>query len=233
MDRISLLPPNASGLEHAGAATAQALTALPVPVRQARDPLQCPVALLPWLAWHHGVDEWDDAWPTDVQRQVIASNYALLQTRGTRAAVVQALKSIGVPVTYQNAFEYGGNPYCFRLLAEIGQGPWTQGNDELLVRQVNRSKATRSKLDALIIARPLGPGATLMAGMIEMADVIVLQAAPPGPIHLPDALALIGGVMVMVDRITLAQPISGLVLVSADIAVGGVILMIDKVEMMQ
>ncbi|MBV1702627.1 MAG: phage tail protein I [Hyphomicrobiales bacterium] len=233
MDRLSLLPPNASALEHAGAATAQALTALPVPVRQARDPMQCPVALLPWLAWHHGVDEWDDAWPIDVQRQVIAGNYALMKTRGTRAAVVQALKSIGVPVTYQNAFEYGGNPYCFRLIAQIGQGVWTQGNDELLVRQVNRAKATRSKLDALIIARPLGPGVTLIAGITEMADVIVLQAAPPGPINLPNAQAVMGGVMVMVDQITMAQPISGVVLVTANIAVGGVILMVDTVEMIQ
>lgn len=233
MDRLSLLPPNASALEHAGAATAQAMTALPVPVRQARAPLQCPIALLPWLAWHHGVDEWDDAWPTDVQRQVIAGNYALMKTRGTRAAVVRSLAALGVPVTYENAFEYGGNPYCFRLLAEIGQTPWTQGQDELLVRQVIRSKATRSHLDALIIARPLGPGTSVIAGVIEMADVIVLQAAPPGPIYLTPARTALGGVLVMVEQIVMAQPISGLVLVTAQIAVGGVTLLIDTVEMMQ
>ena len=154
MDSVSLLPPNATSFEHALAASMQAITALPVPVRAVRDPQQCPLALLPWLAVHHGVDEWDDSWPEAVQRAMIAGSYADKMRRGTRAAVVQAMTALGVPVLYENAFEYGGRPYCFRLTLGLdGQTPWTQPQAALLVRLVNRTKAKRSLLDSVVMTR--------------------------------------------------------------------------------
>ena len=57
---INLLPPNASALERAIAATGAGIDTLPVAVRDVWNPATCPVALLPWLAWALAVDEWDE-----------------------------------------------------------------------------------------------------------------------------------------------------------------------------
>ena len=189
MDSVSLLPPNATSFEHALAASMQAITALPVPVRAVRDPQQCPLALLPWLAVHHGVDEWDDSWPEAVQRAMIAGSYADKMRRGTRAAVVQAMTALGVPVLYENAFEYGGRPYCFRLTLGLdGQTPWTQPQAALLVRLVNRTKAKRSFLDSVVMTRAAPAASRAIAGIMESAISCQLTAPPPGPVVQPAAL---------------------------------------------
>ncbi len=188
MDSVSLLPPNATSFEHAAAASMQAITELPVPVKAVRDPLQCPAALLPWLAVHHGVDEWDDTWPEAVQRAVIAGSYQDKMRRGTRAAVVQAMTALGVPVTYENAFEYGGRAYCFRLTLGLdGQTPWTQPQAALLVRLVNKTKAKRSFLDSVVMTRATPASQRAIAGIMESAIFCRLTAPTPGPVVQPPA----------------------------------------------
>ncbi|MCG7536490.1 phage tail protein I [Pseudoalteromonas sp. OOF1S-7] len=60
------------------------------------DPMLCPAALLPWLAWAMSVDEWDEAWSETLKRQVIRDAFAVHQYKGTPYALQKALDSLNI-----------------------------------------------------------------------------------------------------------------------------------------
>ncbi|MGV6473534.1 phage tail protein I [Azotobacter vinelandii] len=93
----ALLPPNSTGLERALAEVAALDHLSPETVRRLWNPQTCPASLLPWLAWALSVDFWDDAWPLERQRAVIAGSIAWHRKKGTPWAVKEALAAIGYP----------------------------------------------------------------------------------------------------------------------------------------
>ncbi|KAF1003633.1 MAG: hypothetical protein GAK36_00210 [Pseudomonas sp.] len=88
-----LLPLNASPLERALADVQVA--DLPVPIRELLDPNQCPVALLPYLAWAWSVDRWDPAWDDAVKRKAVAAAFRIHQHKGTIAALRRVIEPLG------------------------------------------------------------------------------------------------------------------------------------------
>lgn len=90
----SLLPPSATALARAITESAAPLGALPV--SRLWDPWACPAAALPALAWALSVDEWDDAWPEEVKRQVCADALPTHARKGTVDSVRQVLRSVGL-----------------------------------------------------------------------------------------------------------------------------------------
>lgn len=86
----TLLPPNSSRLERD---LEQSLSrALPVNLLSLWQPENCPLDLLPWLAWAFSVDEWDSAWPEETKRAVVKESVYIHRHKGTKAAVNRALK---------------------------------------------------------------------------------------------------------------------------------------------
>lgn len=57
-------------------------------------PDACPAALLPWLAWALGVSAWNPDWPEAVRRRAIAGAFADARAGGTRAAILEVLRSL-------------------------------------------------------------------------------------------------------------------------------------------
>jgi phage tail P2-like protein len=91
-----LTPPNATWLEEAMARVIADITNIHIPIAEMKDPMRCPVDLLPFLAWEFNVDDWDSDWPTSLKRTVIASAIETHRYKGTRRAVLTALESVGV-----------------------------------------------------------------------------------------------------------------------------------------
>ncbi|PIE13830.1 MAG: phage tail protein I [Rhodobacterales bacterium] len=93
----NLLPNNATDLERAAAETIfKRLDELPLLIDALWTPAGCPVDLLPYLAWALSVDVWDDRWPEQVKRDVIAAAPQVHRKKGTLCAVETALMAIGV-----------------------------------------------------------------------------------------------------------------------------------------
>lgn len=92
-----LLPPASTRTERALAATTAPdrldITAL----RTLWDPQTCPESHLPWLAWALSVDVWDDSWPLQRRRDVLAGSIAWHRKKGTPWAVEQMLDASGYP----------------------------------------------------------------------------------------------------------------------------------------
>lgn len=161
----SLLPPNSTTLERALEGAIAKGVPLDAPVHVLWDPHNCPVQHLPWLAWAVGVEEWEESWPEEIKRNVIASTPQIRRHRGTVWAVREALRSVGYadaqideglpPLTYDGATLYngvddysGGSRWAlFRVIADIGEDRGVGGDElERLLRLVARAKPVRSVL---------------------------------------------------------------------------------------
>jgi phage tail P2-like protein len=94
----SLLPPSTTANERRLSA---GLSLSPLEIAADRiaalwDADTCPAQCLPALAWALRVDEWSDAWPEEVRRQVCRDAIYLHRRRGTRASIERALRTIGL-----------------------------------------------------------------------------------------------------------------------------------------
>ena len=98
--RPSILPPNATPLEAGADYALGRLGETPVPLGSLWSIADCPEALLPWLAWALGVEEWGHDWPLEVKRATIAAAYDVHRLRGTPAAVKRLLDGIGAVYDY-------------------------------------------------------------------------------------------------------------------------------------
>jgi phage tail P2-like protein len=113
----SLLPSNASAQERALELALARISKADVPIRHLWDPMQCPVSLLPWLAWSLSVDEWDSGWPEAIQRQVIANSIPVHQIKGTVGAIRTALTGLNAEIALTEWWQNGGVPYTAELTA--------------------------------------------------------------------------------------------------------------------
>jgi phage tail P2-like protein len=89
-----LLPPNATRLERALAASTARLEDVPVDLAPLIDPAACPAEILPWLAWGESVDIWDTSWSEATKREAIAQSIELHRRKGTRWAVETVLARV-------------------------------------------------------------------------------------------------------------------------------------------
>lgn len=116
-----LLPPNATPFEIAVDAAIARLGDVDVPIDQLRDPMTCPLQLLPWLAWGLSVDHWNPDWTEARKRSVIAASINVHQHKGTRGSVEDALKSLGAPAIITEWWETSpaGVPGTFALKVRV------------------------------------------------------------------------------------------------------------------
>lgn len=95
MTTKSLLPSSSTKLERALAQATDLDALSPEQIRQLWHPQTCPESHLPWLAWALSVDFWDDEWPLQRKRDVVAGSIAWHRKKGTPWAVEQMLAAAG------------------------------------------------------------------------------------------------------------------------------------------
>jgi phage tail P2-like protein len=97
----SLLYRQAAGLEQAMADTdATRLMALDAEIVLATwSPEDCPIALLPYLAWAMGVNFWNDNWSETTKRSWIAVQWQFKALRGSAAGIEMAIDYAGRDVS--------------------------------------------------------------------------------------------------------------------------------------
>lgn len=110
-----------------------------------------PEALLDILAVDFKVDWYNPNYPLAVKRNVIKSSFKVHKKLGTKGAVAEALSAIYPGSSVQEWFEYGGNPYYFRIIVDVTDQSVELSHDDI-VNAVNIYKSLRSRLenDAII-----------------------------------------------------------------------------------
>ncbi|EIV9541570.1 phage tail protein I, partial [Klebsiella pneumoniae] len=164
----SLLPPSSGNwLRHTEAGTAR-LSAITVALRTLWTPTDCPVDLLPYLAWALSVDRWDKNWPAERKIVAIQKSYWLHRRKGTRAAVRRVVEDMGFSATFAEWFEAGDAPGTFRLevdINEVGLTPKTLSELNRLIddakpvsRHISQMNITSVTLGPVYVGTSLGCG---------------------------------------------------------------------------
>ena len=181
-DRVSLVAPNALPVTRAVDVTDAAQLDAPTEViRTVKDPARAPAALLPWLALERRVtDLWVPGLTVAQQRAVIAAQYGILRRAGTPKGLADALALLGVGATYDEWYEYGGDPYFIRLKAAIGGTmPWTAAVDAQVYRVAVRYKNRRTAIGDYDLTRTMPAGGAALACLLIVEDVLEFPVTAP------------------------------------------------------
>ena len=106
--------------------------------------------LLDILAYDFKVDWWDPGYSLEQKRRLLKSSWQVHKVMGTKAAVEAAASAVYPYARVQEWFEYGGEPYWFRMDVDLPEEEWTQERHVRLMRQVQFYKSLRSHLELII-----------------------------------------------------------------------------------
>jgi len=149
-----LLPSNASTLERNLSKSIARLSDVPMMVRKSWNPDECPVELLPWLAWAFSVDEWDDTWSESAKRGVIKNAAYVHRKKGTLSAIRRAVDPLGYIIKTVEWFEDEpqGVPLSFRIEVTVTETALTETTYNQIVRLVETYKNERSHMSQLLVS---------------------------------------------------------------------------------
>lgn len=155
-----LLPYNATGPERAMANAVSRVSDVPVPVGDVWNPDACPAALLPWLAWALSVDIWDPDWTEPQKRAAVAESIEIHRRKGTVWATRTALSRVLEASAVTEWFEWGGDPYFYRISTTSGlvSAEWFA---DRVMPSIRAAKNVRSWLEFIEVRRELETDLTL------------------------------------------------------------------------
>ncbi len=104
------------------------------------------------LAWQYHVDFYDKDLPIDQKRALVKTSIDVHRHKGTPYAVQTVVTAILEGAKVLEWFEYGGNPYHFKVALITGPMASTETINKL-VKAINLTKNTRSWLDGVEFSR--------------------------------------------------------------------------------
>lgn len=110
---------------------------------------ELPEEVLDILARDLRVDWYEDTYPIDVKRATIRDSVKVHKRLGTKYAVETALGNVFPGSRLEEWFEYGGQPYMFRVSVNAADSERIPNWKEKVRRAIALSKNLRSHLDAL------------------------------------------------------------------------------------
>jgi phage tail P2-like protein len=154
MSSVSLLPGNASQLEHLAAQALAQIQRTPIPLRQLWNPMACPVDLLPYLAWAFSVDRWDSKWTEATKRAAIRAAYYIHSRKGTIGALRRVVEPLGYLIEVVEWFETipEGVPGTFALKVGVLETGITDEMYQELTFLIDDAKPRSRHLTGLAIS---------------------------------------------------------------------------------
>ena len=115
---------------------------------------ELPEAVIDLLAWQWHVDFYEPNMSLETKRQLVRESISWHRLKGTKAAVEKMVQAVFRGGVVTEWFEYGGEPYHFRV--DILSAPQiTAENTARLLNVIDASKNIRSWLDEITYRRDL------------------------------------------------------------------------------
>lgn len=105
---------------------------------------ELPEEMLDILAYDLHVDWYDYTYTLETKRNVLKSSVGIHKKMGTKYAVETALQDVYKTAKVEEWFEYGGEPYTFRVHVAVGNNGLTEGADREIARNMQFYKNIRS-----------------------------------------------------------------------------------------
>lgn len=150
----SLLPTGSTPLEKAASVALAEFMLLPVPLRDLWNPWRCRENLLPYLAWALSVDRWEESWPAQTKRRVIASSFYVHKRKGTIDALRRVVEPLGYLIEVIEWFQSNprGPRGTFRLKVGVLETGITDAMYQELERVIDDAKPLSRHLIGLAIS---------------------------------------------------------------------------------
>ncbi len=132
--------------------------------------------LLDKLAYAMHVDYYDVSYPKPVKINLVKNSKRIHSYQGTKYAIEQILGDFNLFASVEEWFEYGGQPYHFRVTTDASIN--NVEDFEKLVKRINYAKNLRSVLDAIIVIN-ISPLQTYQAMIVTCDDNIELSMQHP------------------------------------------------------
>lgn len=156
----SLLPAHLSELERDLDAAIARIGEVRIPIATLWDPWNCSIEVLPFLAWALSVDQWRSDWPEAVKRRVVASSLDVHRIKGTRPAVEQGLRDLGLDAELVEWFESEPPRQPGTFTINLQTSIETQSDYDAIIERVKSTKNTRSWLTTVALRRNIELGLT-------------------------------------------------------------------------
>ena len=122
-----------------------------------------PEEILDILAHDFKIDWYDYDYPAEIKRDLLKSNYYVHKHLGTKSAVETAISGIYKDTGVEEWWEYGAEPYHFRLLIDATYEDADPVLHKKIIDRVEYYKNARSCLDGVeYIAQPDGMATAYM-----------------------------------------------------------------------
>ncbi len=145
-------------------------------------------SVLPYLAEQFhvlGYEGWLLATTDGARRQLIKNSIDLHRYKGTEYAMASAIEALGYSCVIEKWWEYGGDPYHFRVTIDVDDNGISLDQQALLSALINTYKAQRDVQDAVQVAtRVIANVPNYSFGCVSSEIVTVLPAAAQTEQHL-------------------------------------------------
>ena len=132
---------------------------------------ELPEPILDLLAWQFHIEGWELASSIDEKRNLIKSAIELHRYKGTKWAIKKVLEALNLSGDIKEWFEYGGEPYKFKVDLGIQDREITPELRDKLVALINEYKNERSWLEEIILAYLATGGILFTAGQLTETEV--------------------------------------------------------------
>ena len=122
--------------------------------------------LLSILAHDFKVDWWDSDYTLEEKRKTLKDSWIVHKRLGTKYAVETAMSAIYPHTKVKEWFEYGGNPYCFRLEINATGSNGDLDKQRRVLQRLNYYKNLRSHLDSVDYTIDLPPATLYLGGAV-------------------------------------------------------------------
>lgn len=137
---------------------------------------ELPEDLLDILAYDFKVDWWDAGFSVEEKRKLLKSSWHVHRILGTKAAVITAVDAVFPGAQISEWFEYGGEPYHFRLLLDSTFENITPEKHQKVIDSISYYKNLRSVLDGVEYVNISGV-ATQYFGTTVLAETVTNGAS--------------------------------------------------------
>lgn len=149
--------------------------------------------LLDILAYDFKVDWWDADYSLEEKRRTLADSWRVHKMLGTKAAVERAISAIYPHTQVLEWFEYGGEPYHFRLNINITNDHIDSDKQRRVLERLKYYKNLRSHNDGVTYFAEAAPAVARAAGCVSGAEESVcVPIAVTVPQLRPAAAARVG-----------------------------------------
>ena len=134
-----------------------------------------PIDALPHLAEQYhitGNEGWLHATTEEAKRNLIKSAIKIHRYKGTKYALIELFNSLNLKGNLTEWFEYGGNPYHFKVSFDIDKF-FEEKFEQDLLDLINENKNVRSILESLVLHLITKNNLAIASAVISFEEMIV------------------------------------------------------------